>query len=306
VGTVKQTYCVPKTMWNGVKALKEKSFCLLVDFQGLHDFSARQIVATLGDRWPDLRTARIPFPGPDHTTDFVTGEITAETMELSKNREKLVQDLQPHLKDAQAVGMPAVLGIRRTQEILSELEDRIGVPVFELPTLPISVPGLRLNDTFTRGLLAKGVRTFPQYQVSDTEQRSGDDFVIRISKNRAGQSVRAKAVILATGRFWGRGLRADRKGIHEAIFDLPLFQPADRNEWHHPDFFDARGHPINRAGVEIDDAFRPVDSSGRPVLQNLFAAGSILAHQDWMRMKCGSGLAIATAYGAVNASLRNL
>jgi glycerol-3-phosphate dehydrogenase subunit B len=31
----------------------------------------------------------------------------------------------------------------------------------------------------------------------------------------------------------------------------------------------------------------------------LFAAGSILAHQDWMRMKCGSGLAIATAYAAV-------
>jgi glycerol-3-phosphate dehydrogenase subunit B len=28
-----------------------------------------------------------------------------------------------------------------------------------------------------------------------------------------------------------------------------------------------------------------------------------LAHQDWMRMKCGSGLAIATAYGAVNALL---
>jgi glycerol-3-phosphate dehydrogenase subunit B len=25
----------------------------------------------------------------------------------------------------------------------------------------------------------------------------------------------------------------------------------------------------------------------------------VLAHQDWMRMKCGAGLAIATAYGAV-------
>ena len=38
-----------------------------------------------------------------------------------------------------------------------------------------------------------------------------------------------------------------------------------------------------------------------PAFENLFAAGSILAHPDWMRQKCGAGLAIATAYGAVKA-----
>ena len=43
---------------------------------------------------------------------------------------------------------------------------------------------------------------------------------------------------------------------------------------------------------------------GKPVFDNLFAAGSILAHQDWMRMKCGSGLAMATAYAAVDAFLK--
>ena len=35
--------------------------------------------------------------------------------------------------------------------------------------------------------------------------------------------------------------------------------------------------------------------------ENVFAAGSVLAHQDWIRTKSGAGLAIATAYGAVNA-----
>jgi len=39
--------------------------------------------------------------------------------------------------------------------------------------------------------------------------------------------------------------------------------------------------------------------SGRPAFKLLFAAGSILAHQDWMRMKCGSGLALATGFAAV-------
>ena len=46
----------------------------------------------------------------------------------------------------------------------------------------------------------------------------------------------------------------------------------------------------------------PSDEQGRCLYPNLFAAGSILAHQDWIRQKCGSGLAIASAYAAVRAS----
>jgi len=49
-----------------------------------------------------------------------------------------------------------------------------------------------------------------------------------------------------------------------------------------------------------------LDDSGQPAFENLFAAGSILAHQDWMRQKCGAGLAIATAYSAVKAFGKNI
>ncbi len=88
------------------------------------------------------------------------------------------------------------------------------------------------------------------------------------------------------------------------VYILLLHQPENRSEWHHKDFLDLRGHPVNRAGLEIDDLFRPLDSSGGPAFERLFAAGSILAHQDWMRMKCGSGLAISSAYAAVNAYVK--
>ncbi len=300
-GTLKYTYGLPKTMWNGVQALKGKPPCLLVDFTGLHDFSARQIVATMQAEWPQLRSARISFPSPSQVKDLVTGEVTAQALELSKNRQKLVKDLQPHLKDAQALGLPAIFGIRHSHEIVSELGEKIGIPVFEIPTLPLSVPGLRLHDTFTRGLLAKGVRIFSQYRILEVEQSSSGEFLVRIGKNTSKQTIRTRVVILASGRFLGGGLKADRKRVFETIFDLPLYQPAQRNEWHCQDFLDPKGHRIHRAGVEIDNAFRPVNAAGQPVYQNLFAAGSILAHQDWIRMKCGSGLAIGTAYAAVNA-----
>jgi glycerol-3-phosphate dehydrogenase subunit B len=113
--------------------------------------------------------------------------------------------------------------------------------------------------------------------------------------------VRTRGVILATGRFLGKGLYADRKAIREPLLNLRVYQPGLRPEWHRFDFMDPRGHLINRAGLEIDDRFQPLDKKGKPVFDNLFAAGSILAHQDWMRMKCGSGMAMATAYAAVNA-----
>jgi glycerol-3-phosphate dehydrogenase subunit B len=82
---------------------------------------------------------------------------------------------------------------------------------------------------------------------------------------------------------------------------LPVYQPQQRDQWHRAEFFDLRGHPANRAGLEVDRSFRPLDTSGRPAFDKLHAAGSILAHQDWMRMKCGAGLAVATAFDAVEA-----
>ena len=109
---------------------------------------------------------------------------------------------------------------------------------------------------------------------------------------------------MPAGRFWAKGLRADRDKIRETPFDLPVSQPGERKEWHRREFFDLRGHPANQAGLEVDDLFRPIGKDGRPAFANLFACGSILAHQDWMRMKCGSGLAIGSAYAAVNAYMK--
>ena len=304
LGTTKLTYCIPQSMWGGVKALEERCPCLLVDFHGLNDFSAIQIAETLKDRWPDLRSARVGFPGNDKAGELFSGEYMANTMALSKNREQLAKTVKPLIGEAQSIGMPAIFGMNRTGEIIAELEKQIGVPLFEIPTLPVSIPGLRLNDTFVQGLQGKGVKRFSQKRVLTAYQEPGGNFILDIGNNSVEKTVRANGVILASGRFWGRGLLADRKRIREPLFNLPVHQPEGRQGWHHKDFLDLRGHPVNRAGLDIDDLFRPLDRTGGPAFEKLFAAGSILAHQDWMRMKCGSGLAISSAYAAVEAFLQ--
>jgi glycerol-3-phosphate dehydrogenase subunit B len=303
VGTIKQTYCVPETMWKGVEILEKKSPCMLIDIQGLKGFSARQAVTAFEPVWPDLHAARIVFPGTEHRSEVFTEQMAFD-LELPQTREKFARLLKPLIKNVNAIGMPAIYGLYRTAEVFADLEKRIGIHAFEVSTMPPSIPGLRLKHVFEQNLPVKGVRLFLQNQVRQVHQESNGGFVLKVGNTHTEHTIRTRGVVLASGRFLGGGLHADRKRIRETIFNLPVYQPEERKAWHREDFLDPRGHPINQAGLEIDDDFRPLDRSGGPAFQTLFAAGSILAHQDWMRMKCGSGLAIGTAFGAVQAFIR--
>jgi len=302
-GTTKRSYAVPQNMWPGVIAWQHKRKCLLVDFPGMKGFSARQIQSVLRGRWPGLRAASVPFPEPS-TCQYP--EKMAFSLHQPGNREKLAAAVAPLIGDAKGVGFPAILESHRTVEVVDHLRKRIGVPVFEVPTLPPAVTGMRLKDAFDRSLPSIGVRALYHKKVLQVNTDRKGRFECHIGSEHPELIVHAKAAILATGRFIGQGLVADRQHIRESLFDLPVSQPENRTRWHETDFLDSRGHAINTAGIEIDDSFRPLNSKGRPAYERLYAAGSILAHADWIRMKCGSGLAIATAYAAVNAYLRQL
>ncbi len=300
VGTTKPTFRVPASMWAGARALAEKPPCLIFDFHGLKGFSARQIRETLSPGWPDLRSRRIAFPD---ARGGIYPEQMARTLETQEVREKLIETVAAHMRKERAVGFPAIMGINKTREIISHMEDRLGAGVFEIPTMPPAISGLRLRKAFEKNLPHLRVRSFYQKRVL-AARTTADGFSCDIGRHEKEMVLEAKAVILASGRFFGKGLAADRKQIRETIFDLPVRQPESRSLWHQKDFLDPRGHAVNQAGLETDAEFRPLDAGGAPAHPRLYAVGSILAHQDWMRMKCGSGLALATAYKAVNALLK--
>ena len=191
-----------------------------------------------------------------------------------------------------------------TTEVMADLRNKFGIPVFEIPTLPPSIAGLRLKNAFEQILPSLGVRTLYQKRLIRFKAKHNGHFSFSLVDNQNEAVIEAQAAILATGRFIGQGLTADRKRIREALFDLPVSQPEDRTHWHRESLLDPAGHNINNAGLEVDDNFQPLTTNGRPAYKNLYAAGSILAHADWIRMKCGSGLAIATAHAAVKAYLK--
>jgi len=300
LGTTKLSYCVPASMWNGVRALKEKAPCLVIGFEGMKDFSANQIATTLKDKWPGIRSSRIAFPG---TIDLLNlqPENMARLIEQPDVRTEIVERIKPLIKDAKFIGLPAILGMSRTNDVISDLQNQIGIPVFEIPTMPVSIPGYRLLVTFEQQLTKKGVQQLLQKKVYEVSGGSNEDFKLTIGDQYPEISIQSKAVLLASGRFLGKGLVANRKEIQESIFGLPVNQPESRSEWYGEQFFDPNGHAACRAGIEIDDLFRPLGRTEQPAFSSLYAAGSILAHQDWTRMKCGAGLSIASAYKAIEA-----
>ena len=309
IGTIKTSFGVPQSMIAGVDALQARPPCLLVDFRGLREFSARQIAVRLADRWPGLRHRRIAFPGAEAAPELYAAHL-ARALESRQTRESVINLVKPLLGDSRAVGFPAVLGLARAGLVHAAFEAGLGVPVFEIPTMPTSVPGLRLLHALETAAAARGVHRRQQASVRALHfSADGSTATLELDKGSGGEGsdrVCARAVVLATGRFRGRGLDADRGRVRERILGLQVHQPDSRESWHRRDFLDPLGHAINRAGVVIDEAWRPLDAGGKPAWPRLFAAGSILAHQDWMRSKCGSGLAIATAWAAMEQLARAL
>jgi glycerol-3-phosphate dehydrogenase subunit B len=309
IGTIKTTYGVPKSMIAGADLLDARPPCLLLDFRGLREFSARQIAAALSERWPGLRQGQIEFPGCEALPELYSAHL-ARALESRQTRARTIALVKPLLGDARAVGFPAVLGLARSGEVHAAFEAGLGVPVFEIPTMPTSVPGLRLLRALEAVMSVRGVRRYHQAGVRalafDADGGSATLDLERTPGARDGERVRARAVVLATGRFTGRGLSADRAGVRESILGLPVQQPDSRAAWHQRDFLDPSGHAINRAGLCVDDAWRPLKADGTPAWPRLHAVGSILAQQDWMRSKCGSGLAIATAWAAIDQVGREL
>jgi glycerol-3-phosphate dehydrogenase subunit B len=300
VGTLKKTHMVPKTMWNGVKALEEKAPTLILDFTGMKLFSARQIASSLGKVWPGIRSRTIDFPRSE-LLEELHPEHAARSLDLSGNRIELAKRIKPLVKDAEYIGFPALVGMYHSVEAVAELERLLERPIFEIPTPPVSVPGIRLQEAMINGLEASSEFHSFSNMAIDATKVPGKGFVTTIKGSNGNRTIVSKAVLLATGRFLGKGLVADRRGIFEALMNLFVVQPESREGWHRTSLFDPKGHPVNRAGIQTDSTFKPLTAQGEPVMDNLYVAGSILAGSDWMRMKCGSGVAIATALAAVKA-----
>jgi glycerol-3-phosphate dehydrogenase subunit B len=123
--------------------------------------------------------------------------------------------------------------------------------------------------------------------------------VVRGAANRS-TGYPARWFVLATGGFAAGAILLDSYGeVRETVFELPVagVPSADRPRFL-PGYFD--DHPMARAGLTVDQRFRPVDAEGHPVFGNVFAVGAVLSGAEPWREQSGNGLALATGFAAAS------
>ena len=134
------------------------------------------------------------------------------------------------------------------------------------------------------------------FSISEALVRDGKCLQVTVTSPPIQRSYSAEIYILATGSFFGGGLKAKGDRVVEPIFNLPVHQPVSRKDWFGDQFFSDEPHPIERFGIMVDERLNPVDEKGRVVVGNLHGAGSILSHSNALREKSGGGTALSTGY----------
>jgi glycerol-3-phosphate dehydrogenase subunit B len=292
VGAVKPSAVVPETMAKG--DLRGGGRFIFVDL-GLKDFYAAYLADNL-DQLPHVSARAIKLRLPRGREVDVGGLGLARRFEQPEFRNAVVRELKPWLKRDERVGFPAVLGLRHAANVWRDLEERLWRPVFEVATLPPSVPGMRLYEAMTSALRRAGGRILVGQTVIGAETSNGRIEGVVVEQAARPTTLRARSFVLASGGFASGGLQLDSYGrIREAVFDLPVSRPPDRPRFL-PTYLDEQ--PLDRVGVAVDERFRPIDANGRPRFENLYAAGATLAGSAPWREGSGNGISVATGYAA--------
>ncbi len=291
-GNRRPTFMIPETMISGTSSWDKKT--LIVGFEGFKDFSSNFIAKQL--KWHGI-TIRIP----EAKNHEISSLYISRLMERESFREMVGLEIKKNLNGESHIGFPAILGLNDPVEIKTDLEQRIGAYVFEIPTLPPSIPGLRIYNRFREWLIDRDVKIISGYQVSKVSLNKRRCEGIFINNLKTSNFFTADRFILATGRFMGGGLIATRERIIEPLFDLPLSEPPTSEEWFGKSFFDK--HPIHMTGISTDSSLRPVLSGEELAFENLWIAGTILSGHSYLDEKSKEGIEIATGYWAGKCAL---
>jgi len=293
-GTFRVTYLIPVTMVAGTSLKKGEP--LIVGFKGFKDFYADYVADQLGCQ-------RVTLSLPEALCHEMTSTSLARWMEKESFRESIGREIKKTLHNETRVGLPALLGIRESWKVKKDLEEIIGAGVFEIPILPPSIPGIRVYNRFKEWLIQRGVAFHLGHPVAKAVLKGTRCQRVDVSVPPVSKSYAADRYILATGRFIGGGLVADKDRVFEPIFDLPVAQPGSREGWFGKSFFNDLPHPVHQTGVLTNASLQPSDGKGDVLLENVWIAGSILAHHQCIEEKSREGIEIATGYMAAKQAL---
>jgi glycerol-3-phosphate dehydrogenase subunit B len=287
VGALRPSALVPETMAAG-EAGRLRRVCI-VGTPALRDFHPSLCAANLQAGGIEARPVSLELE-LDRADMSALG--LARRFDDRAWRARFCAELAPALHAEEHVGLPAMLGLRDPHEVLGDLQHRLGRQVFEIPTLPPSVPGMRLYEILRTALRAAGGRLVMGPEVVSAEREGGR--VTSVSTHAAGRNVTYGApwIVLASGGFASGAIELDSYWqTHERVLGLPLHGVPKAGQ---PRFVGSylAEQPLARVGVAVDAQLRAEGA------ENVLVAGAALPGAAPWREGSGEGIALASGYRA--------
>ncbi|MBX7232847.1 MAG: glycerol-3-phosphate dehydrogenase subunit GlpB [Caldilineales bacterium] len=296
VGAARPTFLAPQSQLAGDLSRDEPM--LIVGFAGLRDFYPHLVAENLGKAGQRARAALLPFDLLTDRNDSNTVQ-QAQGMDDPARRGKLAAAIKKIVQPGERVGLPPILGLEAPTKAWADVQQQVGAPVFEIPTLPPSVPGMRLYMALRDRLRQMGVRVEIGLEARGAATRNGHIEWVETATTARPLKHSAQQFVLATGGIMGGGFDSDHTGrVWEVIFDLPLTTPQQRSKWFRPAFINPDGHPVYTGGVLTDARMQPLEGAGNLVYDNLWAVGDLLANDNPILQRSLEGAALATGYAA--------
>lgn len=290
VGALRPSALVPETMAAG----ETSGPVCVVGLPVLRDFYASLCAGNLRRGGIEARAVEI---------EVEVGRVEANALGLARRfddpafRAAFAGRLALLLRPGERVAVPAILGLRDPHGAWSDVQRRLGGPVFEVPTLPPSVPGMRVYGALVAALRAAGGRLIVGAEALGVEREGERVTAVRAHTSGHDTVYGARWVVLATGGFTSGAITLGSDWQpRETILGLALRgMPAAGEPRFAADYFGPQ--PMSTVGVAVDSTLL-ADGT-----ENVFVAGAALPGAVPWREGSGEGIALASGHLVAQAVL---